>query len=247
MTLPPSIRAVSSRSDAVSRLAEARDLVLSGHITLLRNWSPDGDDLSPLASFGPVFEPIALPPDKELGPVTRLAETGVLRSATSWHHDQSFASQPPTWSALFCHKTGSMSVPTFFCDGAALVSHLSPGLSTVLDDLRAWHSAEYGPLGSDTQAVASAVHPVLLQVEGGVTALFISPATVESFDGWTLQESAALLDYLFSMMNWPELTIGHLWRPRDLLIWPNRRYLHRALPLDVGQSARRLSRIVGHW
>ncbi len=55
------------------------------------------------------------------------------------------------------------------------------------------------------------------------------------------------VEQLYSMMNWPESTVGHALSRGDLLIWPDRRYLHRALPIDAGRRTRRLRRVVGHW
>lgn len=245
--MPPRTTEVSSAEAPEVRLTSAADYARKGHITLLRSWTYEGGLAETLAVLGPVFEPVTLPPDKELGPVTHVAETGVLTSATTWHHDQSFATNPPHWSALFCQDTGETSVPTFFCDGAALLSLLSSGFSSMLTTLTARHEAYYVLDPEDPTTRPGHCHPVVCSVEGGVQALFVSPATVESFTGWTLQESVAVLDQLYSMMNWPELTVGHFWQPGDLLIWPNRRYLHRALPVDTGGRSRSLRRVVGHW
>jgi len=244
--MPPTVTEVANAEGAAATLAAAAALTRAGGIALVRQWAIGNELPQSLGALGPVFEPVALPPDKEFGAATHIAESGVLASATSWHHDQSFATNPPTWSALLCDNPGQSPVPTYFCDGAALLSLLSPGFRSTLSTLTARHEAWYD-LNVDPKDRPGHVHPVVIPVEGGVHALFVSPATVEVFDGWRLQESLPVLDRLFSMMNWPEVTVGHTWARGDLLIWPNRRYLHRTLPLDSGRRTRRLIRVVGHW
>lgn len=76
--------------------------------------------------------------------------------------------------------------------------------------------------------------------------LFAAPATVDTIEGWSKAESQILLRSLFEKFNWPEVTVLHSWKEGDLLVWPNRRYPHRTLPLETG-SPRRLMRLVGHW
>ena len=69
---------------------------------------------------------------------------------------------------------------------------------------------------------------------------------VRSLAGWGEDEAGPLLRHLFAMMNWPEFTVTHHWAAGDLLVWPNRRYAHRALPLTAG-GERVLKRVFGRW
>jgi alpha-ketoglutarate-dependent taurine dioxygenase len=243
---PPKV--VRAPGKGEQALIEARELVGSGQLVLVET-GPRQPDLEGLMGsvMGPIAMPVALPPEKALGAVTAINEQGAIQSGTSWHHDQSFSADPPAWSALVCDSEGEESVPTVFCDGTGLYGLISPGLQSVLRSQRADHLAYY--LSSDGQISreASAQHPVIVEVEGGKPAVFVSPANVEKFRGWSLQDSLPLLDHLFAMMNWPELVVSHYWRSGDLLIWPNRRYLHRALPMTSGRMPRELRRIVGRW
>jgi alpha-ketoglutarate-dependent sulfate ester dioxygenase len=245
---PPVIRKVGSGSDpGLARVM--REAAMGGDIARASGVEIGPDRLLELGTqFGNVFEPVALPADKELGSVTLIREAGHITSATNWHHDQSFSARPPDWSLLYCVEPGGCSVPTAFCDGAGLLSYLSSGLVEVLASLEADHLAYYPEAGQGPdEAVARATHPVIVAVEGGVRALFAAPMTVTAFRGWSDFDSRPLLDRLYQMMNWPEMTVSHVWQKGDLLLWPNRRYPHRALALDVGRLPRCLIRIVGHW
>jgi alpha-ketoglutarate-dependent taurine dioxygenase len=197
--------------------------------------------------LGPPFDPVALPPDKELAAVTTIAEDGYVSSATNWHHDQSFAERPPDWSMLACISPGRNSVPTVFCDAAALLTFLSDGFIATLRRLSVRHAAYYPEVGqNENLPVAEAVHPLIIPVEGGIDALFAAPATASKIDGWSVAESQLILGRLYQMLNWPELTVRHSWGEGDMLVWPNRRYPHRALPFPSG-SRRELARMVGNW
>lgn len=136
---------------------------------------------------------------------------------------------------------------TAFSDAAALLSFVSDPLLEVVRDLSVRHSAYYPTQdSSDAPDVVSAIHPLVVGVEGGVDALFAAPATARGVVGWSTGESAMLLDYLFAKFNWPELCVVHHWQPGDLLAWPNRRYVHRVLPLEP-EGTRSMLRVVGHW
>jgi alpha-ketoglutarate-dependent taurine dioxygenase len=223
-------------------------VVRSGRIGYVQAMDLTASDLIDLVTrIGPIFQPVALPSDKELTQITVVRESGRITSSANWHHDQSFSPRPPDWSVLYCVDPGELSVPTAFCDGAALLSYLSPGLINTLSSLDAEHLAYYPEMGQGPDdAIARQVHPVVRPVEGGLEALFVAPATVRAFCGWTEFDSRPLLDFLYRMMNWPEMTVMHYWSKGDLLVWPNRRYPHRALTLDAG-GTRTLLRVVGHF
>jgi len=248
ISLPPRIREVLvDDQDYVETLGVAKKLAQRGCITVVRGFSSNLELLDVLAVLGPIFEPVALPPDKSIAPTTVVSEAGFVASSINWHYDQSFAHEPPTWSALYCDHPGTASLPSLFADGAGLVSLLSDGFRDMLRRLMATHEAYYSLEAAGSSSTIRASHPVIQLVEGKVEALFVSPATVERFMDWSLQDSFPVLERLFAMMNWPEITVAHYWQEGDLLLWPNRRYLHRALPLDAGPEPRQLRRVVGRW
>ena len=88
--------------------------------------------------------------------------------------------------------------------------HLYPG-----------HSAD------DPQSVA--IHPVVRTHKlTGRQALFVNPAFVVRFQGWTEAESKPLLDKLFEHQIRPEFLGTVVWSDPMLTLWDNRAVLHHA-------------------
>ena len=75
-------------------------------------------------------------------------------------------------------------------------------------------------------------HPVLRRHDqSGRMALFVNEQMTDRFEGWSVEDSAPLLDYLFSLASRPAFQYRHRWRPGDLIMWDNRCTQHFA-PLD---------------
>ena len=53
----------------------------------------------------------------------------------------------------------------------------------------------------------------------------------DRFEGWSVLDSAPLLDYLFGLVMRPSHQYRHRWRPGDVIMWDNRCTQHYA-PLD---------------
>lgn len=196
-------------------------------------------------ALGDVMKPVSLPGSHSLGTETAVISVGEVKDAKSWHHDQSFVAKVPDWSILQCEDPGEKLSPTAFCDGAELFDQLSEGFRTMLRSLNGIHRAEYEADGYLQDSESTAVHPVVVDLDGR-ECLFISPAAVRTIDSWTDAESDYLLRPLFDAMNWPELVYVHEWQAGDVVVWPNRRFVHRALP-GGDDGYRRLFRSVGHW
>jgi alpha-ketoglutarate-dependent taurine dioxygenase len=62
------------------------------------------------------------------------------------------------------------------------------------------------------------------------------------FTGMSPEESSAMLDQLLRHSTQEEFVYTHRWRRYDLLMWNNRRVLHRVLPYGVATDRRRLWR-----
>jgi taurine dioxygenase len=78
----------------------------------------------------------------------------------------------------------------------------------------------------------TAVHPVVLRHSlTWLPALYCSDQLTDRFEGWTLEESKPILDYLHAQATQPAYTIRHAWKPGDLVFWDNRCINHYA-PLD---------------
>lgn len=154
---------------------------------------------------------------------------------TVWHQDVTHMERPPSVSILVAREIPSVGGDTQWANQYAAYEALSPGLRETLDDMYAVHEGTYraGDAGLDHDAVTS-VHPVVVTHDRtGRRALFVNANYTTRFDGWTAEESAPLLAYLYRAAVRPELTCRHSWTVGDMLIWDNRATQHAA----VGDAA----------
>lgn len=218
----------------------------SGSICRLRGFPPRAD-LSLVAQVvGPASAPMAMSATVDLGLVSRLESDGRSNYGYNWHHDQSFIERPPDWTALrLVQVAATTAARTVFADCSRLLDFLSEDFESVLRGLRVLHSSHHmhGPTG---EAKLECSHPLIIDLENGDPALFASPAASTSVAGWTTSESRALFELLFPMMNWPELVTDFSWVTADVIVWPNRRFVHRSLSSER-PGRRALERVVGHY
>ena len=57
----------------------------------------------------------------------------------------------------------------------------------------------------------------------------MNPGHTLRFAGWTEEESAPLLNYLFEQQVKPEYTCRFVWRPGSIAFWDNRCALHNPI------------------
>ena len=75
-----------------------------------------------------------------------------------------------------------------------------------------------------------ASHPVVrTHPETGRRALYVNAAHTTHFQGWTIEESQPLLDYLFAHQVRPEFTCRFRWQPGSLAFWDNRCAQHNPI------------------
>ena len=98
-------------------------------------------------------------------------------------------------------------------------------------------------MGKDPADAPRAVHPVArTHPETGRKALYVCRAFTRRFAGWTADESAGLLRFLYERSARPDFTYRHRWQPGDVVLWDNRCVLHYAIH-DHGDTARLLHRV----
>jgi taurine dioxygenase len=154
----------------------------------------------------------------------------------AWHTDHSYDQIPALGSILFARETPPLGGDTMFASQYAAYDALSPALQDMLLDLWADHSSrhifgvERGLFNNTEAATQDAVHPVVVKHPmSGRPALYVNLAFTLRFHGWTDQESAPLLNYLYEHAARPEFTTRFEWRPGSMAIWDNRAVQHNAL------------------
>lgn len=155
----------------------------------------------------------------------------------TWHADFTYNKKPPAISFLLGRTIPPYGGDTLFCNAYRVFDALSDGLKETLRGLRAFH--EGTPLAMSkglTREQIQAVHPVVgRHPETGRELLYVNGVYVKHLDGWTVEESMPLLNYLYELFGHAEYTYRHHWQVGDLLIWDNRCAQHRVVGDTDGQ------------
>jgi len=165
-----------------------------------------------------------------------------------WHTDHSYDEIPARGSILLAREVPPVGGDTRFLSVGAAYDALSDGLKKTLESLEAHHSnvhifgaealaarAVGERLGNPT-AVGTSVHPVVIEHPvTGRKLLYINPGFTTHFDGWTVEESAALLGYLYDHARDGDFSTQFTWEPGSIAMWDNRSTWHWALNDYAGE------------
>jgi len=174
----------------------------------------------------------------------------------SWHTDHSYDHVPAMGSILIARETPPVGGDTLFACMYKAYDTLSDGLKQTLEGMKAVHSSRhiFGEQSNyrDTMkdrfenpedATQDAVHPAIItHPESGRKALYVNPGFTLHFEGWTIEESKPLLDYLYSHAVQLEHTTRFQWAPGSIAFWDNRCTWHYALN-DYHGTRREMHRI----
>jgi len=167
----------------------------------------------------------------------------------TWHTDHSYDPAPAAISILSAHTIPPFGGDTHFAAQTAACAALSPGLRRMLGTLYAWHSdASFAgsalEMNQDPSAYKGGVrHPVIIRhPDTGAAALYVNGDFTTHFDGWTAEESAPLLGYLYRFATQPVLTCRVQWAAGMVVVWDNRLVQHHATA-DYCGHARLMHRI----
>jgi taurine dioxygenase len=166
-----------------------------------------------------------------------------------WHADTLYLDEPPMGTVLLAREVPPYGGDTLFANQVAAYEALSDGLKQTLNGLRAVNTSTKADASrtredriKDSGTVAkdhSATHPVVrTHPETGHKALYVNVAHTAHFEGWTEEESAPLLAYLFAHQIKPEFTCRFRWEPNSIAFWDNRATQHN--PVNDYHGFRRL-------
>ena len=175
----------------------------------------------------------------------RLPDEKASNFGAGWHSDWSFLETPPAATLLRAQTIPPVGGDTLFVDASRAWDALSDAMKAVLAPLQAVHSARqsYGTKGvfaRDTEARTmkiivseeadgSLTHPLVrTHPVTGRKALYVSPVYTVGIEGFTPEESKALLGFLFAHLTQDEFVYRHRWTEGDLLMWDNRCTMHFA-------------------
>lgn len=173
---------------------------------------------------------------------------GLGNAEAAWHSDMTYIETPPPASVLLGIEIPDQGGDTYFADQNAAFDALPDELRNRVQDLTIKHDAAHTSVGrlragfesfDDPREAPGAVHPIVrTHGETGERALYLGRREWAYVPGMALEDSEALLDELWSYAALKSNVWQQQWQPNDLIIWDNRRVLHRRDDFD--QNARRL-------
>jgi len=168
----------------------------------------------------------------------------------AWHTDHSYDQIPAMGSILLAKETPKIGGDTLFANMYRAYETLSDGMKKTLEAMKACHSSRhvFGPhtgyseasnqrIGNPELATQDAIHPVIItHPESKRKALYVNPEFTVNFEGWTVEESKPLLDYLTEHTTQQENTTRFQWEPGSVAFWDNRCTWHFALNDYPGET-----------
>jgi taurine dioxygenase len=176
---------------------------------------------------------------------------GLGNAEASWHSDMTYVDIPPPASVLLGVEIPSSGGDTYFADQYAACEALPDELRARIAELTIKHDAAHTSIGKlrpgfepfdDPRDAPGAEHPIIrTHEETGREALYLGRREWAYVVGLALEDSENLLDELWRYAALPENVWRQKWQPYDLIIWDNRRVLHRRDDFDP-QSRRLMKR-----
>jgi taurine dioxygenase len=154
-----------------------------------------------------------------------------------WHTDVSCDPEPPMGTILYIKRCPPKGGDTLFASMYAAYEALSERMRTYLSGLTAIHDGEHvyrGLFDNHGQAERAtyprAEHPVVrTHPVTGKKALFVNRGFTTRILGIPIDESDAILRYLYEHMENPLFQCRFRWQPSSIAFWDNRCTQHRAM------------------
>jgi alpha-ketoglutarate-dependent taurine dioxygenase len=152
-----------------------------------------------------------------------------------WHSDVSCDPEPPMGSVLYIRRCPPQGGDTLFASMYAAYEALSERMKTYLAGLTAIHDGEDVYRGlyagvADKPCYPRAEHPVVrTHPVTGRKALYVNRGFTRRILGVPLDESHAILEYLYQHAANPLFQCRFRWRENSIAFWDNRCTQHRAM------------------
>lgn len=160
-----------------------------------------------------------------------------------WHTDASFKATTAKYSLLHAHTVVSEGGETQYADMCAAYDALPQKMKDKIADLEAEHSviASRASMGftdfSDEEraALPPQIRPLVRTLPSGRKSLYLA-SHASHIIGWPVPEGRMLLRDLTEHATQREFVYTHEWQIGDLVMWDNRRTMHRARPFDESEA-----------
>ena len=172
----------------------------------------------------------------------------VIVGNMSWHADSTYMPVMARGAVFSAEVTPDQGGETSFADMRAAYDALDPDARARVEKSSARHSLRYSQsrLGhihregsayhgyGMTEAAAPLRPLVKVHPDTGRKSLLIGRHAY-AVPGLDPQESERFLEDLLDWACQPPRVVTHRWSPGDVVVWDNRRLLHRAMPWDMSQ------------
>ena len=173
---------------------------------------------------------------------------GLGNKEATWHSDMTYIEDPPPASILMSLEVPELGGDTHFSDQKAAYLSLPNELVSRIENLSIKHNAAHTSVGDlrrgfdpikDPREAPGAIHPIVrTHDETQEKMLYLGRRELAYVVGFALEESEQLLDKVWGYAAVSENVWTQQWEIGDVIIWDNRRVLHRRDGFD--QSQRRL-------
>jgi alpha-ketoglutarate-dependent 2,4-dichlorophenoxyacetate dioxygenase len=168
---------------------------------------------------------------------------------SDWHIDSSYKKVPSKCSLLYAREVPPRGGDTMFANLEAAYAALPEAKKREIDNLVIIHDFQYTrtrfglpPRPAEIQAKTPPVkHPLVHKVAGGRKSMLLG-SHAATIDGMEPGAARRLLDELTEWSTQPRFTYRHQWRVGDLVMWANRTTMHRAMPYELADDRRVLTR-----
>ena len=173
---------------------------------------------------------------------------GLGNKEATWHSDMTYIEDPPPASILMSLEVPELGGDTHFSDQKAAYLSLPSELVSRIKNLSIKHNAAHTSVGDlrrgfdpikDPREAPGAIHPIVrTHDETQEKVLYLGRRELAYVVGFALEESEQLLNEVWRYAAMSENVWTQQWEIGDVIIWDNRRVLHRRDGFD--QSQRRL-------
>ena len=173
---------------------------------------------------------------------------GLGNKEATWHSDMTYIEDPPPASILMSLEVPELGGDTHFSDQKAAYLSLPNELVSRIENLSIKHNAAHTSVGDlrrgfdpikDPREAPGAIHPIVrTHDETQEEMLYLGRRELAYVVGFALEESEQLLNEVWRYAAMSENVWTQQWEVGDVIIWDNRRVLHRRDGFD--QSQRRL-------
>ena len=173
---------------------------------------------------------------------------GLGNKEATWHSDMTYIEDPPPASILMSLEVPELGGDTHFSDQKAAYLSLPNELVSRIENLSIKHNAAHTSVGDlrrgfdpikDPREAPGAIHPIVRTHDGTQEKmLYLGRRELAYVVGFAVEESEQLLNEVWRYAAMSENVWTQQWEIGDVIIWDNRRVLHRRDGFD--QSQRRL-------